>query len=415
MKNYLNTSLFVLFAFLLCSCVKEYNENAKLSTNAGFEPCVEISVRNKMLIFNSKEALDMFLTQVNSSNQDDVDKWEEKIGFVSHRLIFKKVIEKEDSVNDFYENLPEKEQEFWKKQPEIHSDFYYEALDNGWIREVVEPDGNVYFDYNLVDNSMNSVVNCEGLVYVEGKIFQYTSNALKIITNGDFDLVLSLASVNSSNPEGTILVDIKKDEVLQKSNGGVYPGYNWSQTSSSPYITITNLPDDHDYYGDWLCWDYKAIGGYKKRCKVWIDGHSQRYGTDNTPDCNSAVSCTFTIRAEYMEKNIWGNWKYNGMLSLSLEADWDYSYGKYQDVTQGCGVSPITYHSVSQYNCGGTVNCPTSPFSKNYPSANNTFINLTPHSTGYWYASGPWFSNAFNVDHLSLTAKFGNITFSYNW
>jgi hypothetical protein len=409
--NTIKQTLFALLivAIAIAGCKKETQNEQKNTEIAAFAPSAEITVNNGMLVFKTKADMDVTMLEITASDRQAVDAWEQKMGIQTPASVFNKVVAAEDSVSKHYENLPQEEQNYWLTQPQVHSEIYNKAHALGFIQEVKGLDGNVYFDYNLSDNAMNSVVNSDGFVIVEGRIFQYTPDATKTILNGDVKLITSLKSLNTTCTTENIIVQMTKDAVPMRMSkqvqGGVYPGFNWTQKK-------LGLPDPYDGDG-WYRWDKNWKGNYTKRKRVWIDGHSERYGTNNNPTCNSAVNCTYIVRAEYQELNFWGTWKYtNNSQSFTMSATWSYQYGKYVDVSYGCGSNPDWFYYVSPYNCGGAINCPTSPYSYSYPSVNNAFINLTPHGT--WIVSnGPWFSDAFLVYSATLNSTIGGLAFNY--
>lgn len=401
----------VIASILVTGCSKETQIDQVSNTVFAFQPSSEVTVNHGMLAFETKADMDITMNEISASNRAAVDAWEKEMGIQTPANVFNRIIIAEDSVSKYYESLPLSEQDYWRLQPEVHSEIYKKALAMGSIREVKEADGNIYFDYNLSDNSMNGVVNSEGFVFVEGKIFQFTHNATKIILNGDFNLVPSLQNINEDDESLNILVH-KSEEMSTKTGeqikSGVYPGYTWTKNINN--ATVTNLPWPY-VKTDWVYWNKNYKGNYTRRNRVWIDGHSE--GTNNNPDCNSTVNCTYIIRAEYQELNFWGNWKYNSNQPFSMNASWEYIFGQYTDVSYGCGSSYDWFTQVPAYQCSGAQNCPTSPYNYTYPTVNNVFINLTPH--GSWFSgTGPWFSHAFNVYNVNLTATLGDIGYQYN-
>lgn len=412
-SNFVAITLIALVVFT--GCKKETQIDQASNPVVSFQPSSEVTVNHGMLVFKTKMDIDITMNEISASNRAAVDAWEEEMGIQTPANIFNRIIIAEDSVSKYYESLPLSEQEYWRLQPEVHSEIYQKALAMGLIREVKEADGNIYFDYNLSDKSMNGVVNSEGFVFVEGKIFQFAPNTTKIILNGDFNLIPLLKNYNETCSLDNILVQ-KTEEIIFKSSeqiqGGVYPGFNWTQNIST--ATITNLPWPFKNDNEWIYWNKNYKGKYTRRNRVWIDGHSERQGTNNSPDCNSTVSCTYIIRAEYQELNFWGNWQYSGNQPFTLNTSWAYQFGKYVDVSYGCGSNTGWFYQVPSYQCSGASNCPTSPYNYTYPTVNNAYINLTPH--GSWFAgSGPWFSDAFMVYNATVNATLGNIGYQYNY
>jgi len=124
------------------------------------------------------------------------------------------------------------------KKPNVHSEVYFQALNAGIIKEITEPDGNVYFDYNLFDKTVGSVVSLEGLVMVEGAIYQYTGNAIKIITDSDFNCIDKLKNKNEFYNNKNLIVIVYEDENRKlKSTMDVSHQHVWSQNSGWKNVT----------------------------------------------------------------------------------------------------------------------------------------------------------------------------------
>jgi hypothetical protein len=274
----------------------------------------------------------------------------------------------------------------------VHSDIYNEALKNNVIKLLPDGEGGEYFDINMYDKTSASVVNMDGLVIVEGQIHQYTSNAIKIITDGDMEKVEKLKAINETFEEDNIVVTVF-DESGLKNGKSVY-GHNWTQYSS---------------------WQYPTN---RKRVKVWIDGHSESYGGAYYDDCTRFLNCTFVVRAEAQKKNFWGNWKYSDYFpNLSFNASWHYSYRDYSCdpyIESGCGLYDCEKSYVPAYSCTANPSymCPTSPYTGYFPSVNNAYINLTPH--GVWSSGPKYFSDAFTVNG-NLSATIDGKSFNFNW
>ena len=364
-----------------------------------FQPTNEIKVNNGMLVFESKMAFDVTKLEIANAERKDVDLWEKQLGIKTPARIFQAVVLAEDSVNNYYESLPENEQEYWRGQPEIHSEIYQDALTKQIIHLKSDEDGGEYFDLNLVDNTAASVVNLYGLVMVEGQIFQYTDNAVKIITDGDMSKIEKLKKIDANYDDDNILVMVYDNRKLDQNN----------QLKSTSFDTDNNWTYDKGWYKI----------NTKTRVKIWIDGHSEMYGAYASADCSEYASCTFVVRAEAQKKNFWGNWKYSSYYpSLSFNATWSYQYMQYNydpNYPYPCTLYSHAVDNVPAYSCTANPSymCPTSPHSAYYPSVNNAFINLTPH--GFWQLSQTWFSDPFIVSHCSFSGTIDGVGFSYNW
>jgi hypothetical protein len=396
-KRTLLSLLIIVFSLILLvfnSCDKE--DTINYTPDVGnelvlevFQPTYKVEVQNGMLSFESKLAFDVTKLEIVSANRKSVDLWEQRLNIKTPANIFNKVILAEDSISKYYENLPENEQKYWRMQPEVHSVIYQQALASKIIQLLPDGEGGEYFDLNLYDKTAASVINLDGFVIVEGQIHQYTTDAIKIITDGDVNKIEELKKINETCKKDNMVVTVFNENRLKS----VY-GHTWTQISG------WQNPEN------------------RKRVRVWIDGHSETYGDPYYDDCTQYLNCTYVVRAEAQKKNFWGNWKYSDyMPSFSFNATWGYSFRSYACdpyIEYGCGLYDCEYNYVPAYSCTANPSymCPTSPHSAYYPSVNNAFINLTPH--GVWSSSPKYFSDAFTV-HGSLNATIANKDFFYNW
>jgi hypothetical protein len=155
----------------------------------GFQPSQNIEVIDGILSFDNRMAVDVTLLELAKANRDDIVLWEKQMGIRTPASIFYDIIHAEDSVNNYYSNLSESEQDYWRKQAPVHSEIYYKALKSGHIRLVPDGEGGEYFDLNLYDNSYAAVLNEDGIIIVDNVIYQYKGNALKIIFDGDLQKI----------------------------------------------------------------------------------------------------------------------------------------------------------------------------------------------------------------------------------
>lgn len=398
--------LFVVMAVIIAAfggCQKEEQQVSVLQSqeliNETFQPTYEVGVKNGMLVFETKLAFDVTKLEIAGADRKAVDLWEQKLEIKTPASIFQAVVFAEDSVSNYYESLPESEQAYWRAQPEIHSEIYQKALSEQIIQLLPDGEGGEYFDLNLYDKTAANVVNLDGLVIVKGQIHQYTSNAIKLITDGDLGKIEKLKKMNETYQDDNILVAVFDNKVFNGDN----------QLKSASFLSDNNWTRTAN-------WQYPSS---KKRVRVWIDGHSELYGAYAEDGCSEYASCTFYVRAEAMQKNFWGNWKYTSyMPNFSFNAEWWYEYRDFSCdpfITQGCGVYHCAKHYVPAYSCTANPSyiCPTSPHSAYYPSVNNAFLPLTPH--GIWKSSPTWFYDPFMVTQCTFSGTIDGKTFTYSW
>ena len=333
----------------------------------------KVTLQNGMLVFDTKEALDVTLIQLQLAGRKLVDDWEKSIGFTSHRNIFYQVIDAEDALEKTYENMPEEKKNYYRNQPQPHTDTYQKYLQDEILKVVTEKDGNQYFDYGVSMPSMASVINLEGFVKVNGIIYQYTKDAQKMILDGDFNKIEDLKRLNKNHVDKVFAV--KSYSGLQVRNDLIN---NFSKGEDEPF----KFPEN------------------KRRVKFFVLGTSEPYGNPIAHDCTTFQTCTFNLRTQAQKKNFWGNWVFSDYyppFSLT-NASWDYSYHTYPSGV-GCGLSTVPHvNDIATYSCTGCSSCPcpTSPYSTFISATNNGYFALTP--TGTW-GSGDYFGKAFNVQY----------------
>lgn len=358
------------------------------TTMQAFQPTNKFIVENGMLSFESKHMFEATCREIAIADRKAVDLWEKSTGIKTPASIFYAVILAEDSISTYYMNLSEKEQEYWRNQPQKHSAIYEEALLNKTIHLIPDGDGGEYFDINLYDKSIANLINLDGFVKIENQIYQYTEDAIKIIQDGNIEKIETIQNINHNFNGNGMIVSVFSDNKLKSTS-------DWD---------VVNWTQDMPFYQ----FDKNWKGSYQKRVKVWIDGHSEPYGTPSQIGCYEYLNCSFVLRAEAQTKNFWGNWVYgNYWPSLSFSADWYYDYRVFTNVTYGCGL----YDNNNSYLPSGNRTSPIN--NENIGGVNNAFIELTPH--GVWRASPVFFSRPISV-HGTITWSLGplsNQTYSF--
>lgn len=348
-----------------------------------FQPSNKVVVENGMFSFESKLAFDVTKQEIGLADRKAVDLWEQTLAIKTPASIFNAVILAEDSISSFFMSLPENEQEYWRNEPQKHSNIYLEALVQKTIHLLPDGEGGEYFDLNLYDKSTAGLINLDGFVKIENQIYQYTDNAIKIIQDGDVAKINLIKGINHSFEGNNMIVNVFKDNRLKNATNET--SFNWTQNM-----------DFYPFEPNWR-------GRDQKRVRVWVDGHSEPYGTTYGDHCYEYISCTFVLRAEAQVRNFWGNWVYgNYWPVLTYSAEWYYQYWINIGVTYGCGLYDNNVNYV-----------PSPIINENFGSVNNAFIDLAPN--GVWHSSPIFFSRPFSV-HGTITWSLGPKTNqTYTW
>lgn len=383
------SALVLLSTFYACKETDKENVSVNASSNPALTIYQNAEVKNGMLVFQSKQEMDMAMVELNALTIDEFESWEKSKGISTQFSAFNAVVKEEAKISDAHEQLPADQQKLALQRAQPHSEVYNDMMAKGILRLIKEADGNEYFNYAVSDPTMAKVINLEGFVKAGDWIYQFNDKGVKIILDGDFSKMSNLASMNENLTNETYMIH---------------------QSAGVKERSITN---------NWTVTANWTTSG-KRRWKVWLDGHSESYGGLIDYDCTQFLQCTHVVRSEAQKKNFWGNWVYNDFYpSLTFTNAWSYNYCRYNDNL--CGLNSNCFYSVGPYSCTGNPSymCPTSPHTASYPSTNNGFFNQTPH--GIWGANGPlwpnglgYFSHAFDASG-ELSANYNGTAFAFSY
>lgn len=361
-------------------------KGAKAAAVAQFNPPVKVSYGNNMLQLDSYNDLLQLLDTISNSDPAAVKLWEKSLGFESQRTVFNDVVAAEEAVTAYYESLPPDQQDYWLKQPEQHSDVYNQSIREGILSKVQDPEGN-YDDLALGDPAMAPVVGRNGLIRVEGKIYQYTNTTTKVILDGDVKKIPWLDKYNTN---------------YNNTNGdSIYVGV----IQRAGTIAKASLYTDYSQYSGW------RYDGSRKRFKAWVEFRSYPYGKPYYSDCTAFMTAVSQIRTQAQKKNFWGNWKFSGFYpALTVyNSWWSYQYDRFYD--GWCGLKWRTQSNDLSYSSNPHPSY--SPINyRYYGGTNNGFFTLVPHGTWYAWASIGYFRSGFRWKY-SFYLNYGGQPFNY--
>ncbi len=359
LKRLLNLAIMV----ALISCEDQ------LSTTNFENEREDVYAENGVLHFKNKEVFTLKLNELNSIERADREIWEAQYSsFVSLRKIYDDVVKAEWEISNYYEEISKAGGEIPKA--EVNSQKYVDALNNGSIKIIKDKNGD-YFNFNLYELHYAPVVNSKGLVVVNDTIYQYTLNSVKIITDGNSELINKLDQFQVSSDENNIIVINYNNYSLDNAR---------TKISTSWFHPC--LPG-HD-------WHFSG----SRRWRVWIEGSSYLDG--------SFMYVTNLFRAEGQKKNFWGNWKFSETYCLDIDGTW-----AIQDVILG------DYTSVTLPLASGVSN---TPINYNSCSVNNASIPIYPHINGYYTSPGGSLARSFKdpvqIIGVNLQVVFGGVGMS---
>lgn len=262
----------------------------------------EIFIYNGMLSFESYDHLNAELLMFSELSNQEKEKWLNKYSIATYGSIFRKVIEKEDSISEYMFSLTKEEQETYLNQPQIHSDIYNHSMKMGIIKNVYEDD-NTYFDVNLVDNTYSDFINLDGKIRI--------GNDILSINDCEKSLYLDI-NYETDIPEKARFIKlpiIDKEKIYLKSQDP----HNWSEVKAA------------------ILYDRNWLGRNQK--KVWAEIEGQSYLSKwlegMTDYCSNTMHTDFVLKAYAQKRNFWGNFVFSGNFSPKVEMTGTWSYDFY--------------------------------------------------------------------------------------
>ncbi len=336
-----------------------------------------VYVKDNMLVFQDYAHINSEIAKFNKLSINDKRKWLKSYGVETYGQVFRDVMEKEDSISNYYSNLPEEDQKYFLSQPQVYSELYKQTLDKGIIK-VVRTSDNEYFDLNLVNKKYADFLNLNGRLVIGKDIISVSECEEKIF----IDAIANLSEIDYSKLKSLTL---KESNTLKSVNDNES---DWSQTSSPIYY-------DKNFLG-------------KNTKKVWaeIEGSSRLIPSlyseynDETSYWAKNLTCTFELKAYAQSRNFWGNFVFgNWSTEVIFDAEWSYWYA-YQ--FPGSLDQITCYDDFPSYSCTPNPDyvCPTSPYYE--VGMGNGYIQpLSPD--GSWQKNGEaYFVRPINISTYDI-------------
>ncbi len=158
-------ALLILSISILVSCNKEpqvSNDIMSDGTAKVYTPPVPTKVVNNILTIQTDEDFQELMYSISIAPIEEVVAWQQSIGLRSYMSRWYEVMIAEDRLNDSLESLAPEVRVTITPDQEFHSLEHDEALEDGIIRYVQDPE-NDYWDYNLLKPQYAAFVNEDGL------------------------------------------------------------------------------------------------------------------------------------------------------------------------------------------------------------------------------------------------------------
>lgn len=383
--------VFLLFQMIFTACnTNGIDEDEQDQTNTNEAEAV-VYVKDNMFVFKDYEHINRELAKFSRLSNAEKNKWLKGYGIKTYGQVFRQVIDQEDSISNYYSSLPEEEQAYYLSQPQVFSDCYKKALNDGIITMVKSGDDE-YFDLNLIDKKYADFLNLNGRLIVGMDIISVNSceekvfiKALDSSSLSDFSKFKSVTIKEKSDTDNNL-----KSEIIN----------DWSQISAIyPY-------------------DKNIFGNYTKRVWAEIEGWSKLvpsiYENSGESDCYAKIlDCTFELKAYAQSKNFWGKWVFgNWSTYVTFDAEWHYRYQ--MQLVPNNNKFETYYDDFGTYSCtpNSYYPCPTSPFYEER-TGNGCITPLSPDGVFYLFNSTAYYTSPIDVYYYNIHITVGPKTFDF--
>ncbi len=215
------------------SCTKESEVvNSVTPENQTVVEIPKYSVKEGILVFNSREDLNKLNNYLADKSSEFIDKWENEIGFTSQQSILEQAIIEENAYYEQFDPTTLTEEEIEaivaEKEKMGYTEFTKKYIAEGIIRPYITDDIN---SLELTTFSWVNArfLNLDGIVAVNDTIYQFTETQCKKLTDGDFSKIEMLKKSNEDNIEQNLIignVDIQSKEINDLGDKSLTNGDN---------------------------------------------------------------------------------------------------------------------------------------------------------------------------------------------
>lgn len=266
-KILLSLSIIVISLTIFTACEKEekFIEKESEAQEEISSNVHDLNFSNGMIVFKSLDEYNAVMENLTQLSNNDFEKREIKIGFISQQRILENALQEEEKYFEQYNPNEMTREEIAKilnsKKEQGYSHFTKEYIEKG-ILKPYESD-----DISSLELTVNSWIdarflNLDGMVKIEDIIYQFTPTQCKELKSGDFGKINILKNTTKDNPEQNIYIgNLKhnaKDVIIRKKWGH-------SETDKKKIeADIWIKRWDYEYSGVKTYFYYTAYRNYKK-------------------------------------------------------------------------------------------------------------------------------------------------------
>lgn len=263
-----------------------------------------------VLVFRDTEVYEYASARLQDMSQDEANRWEASMGFVSQRRMFDQVVDAEYARFILpYENLSEAELGTLAP-PTGHSAAYRRALAAGIIQEV----GDTY-ESVLAAPALARVVNARGFVAIGDKVLQVKGATVKTWPAGSFDRLDELDRATDFDALGSLLTP----QLRMPSTGNTTDGDTADRDMANGDMAATAGNVSVGATGDATLGlsVLNGFGPFGTKSTGWVTSGNRRGSMDVTfnrtwvyPSPFKYVITKYDVNVKSQKKNFWGSWNY---------------------------------------------------------------------------------------------------------
>lgn len=262
----------------------------------------EMVVYNGMLTFKDKSTFDNLTSDFIKKDEAFIRTWEKQLGFKSLYTIYEDVIEEEDR---FLEAMVKK---YGADSEVTRDEMGYSKMTQKYMESgslLISNDG--FLDMNVTVPSLAPLINADGFVCMGKEIRQYKTDFVKIILDGDYNMMETLSTIKESTSnihiaaverQTTKTLDTKRTQALSSCTSTVGShrliGYEEHVVANEGGLPCPVYRNDF----------FIRTRSLKKILGTWQNFKTNQFKSNGNVTLDH-VNCDLSFN-----RNLWGGWLY---------------------------------------------------------------------------------------------------------
>ena len=191
----------------MASCQKfELHQSHEQTTNtkSQLSTTPQFTVENGMLVFETEEDFAQVLQFVSTMNIDEYLDWCKKLNINTLQQSYIKALQSQFEYENQIQLIKEKDPNYNPTQEE--SSFMQQEIENNRIKKQKNSDGDVYYEIVSCRSNLAFLLNNNKMVSINGDIYQYNNENIKIIKNKQYSKIDIIERINNTTSDSSIIV-----------------------------------------------------------------------------------------------------------------------------------------------------------------------------------------------------------------